>query len=57
MARRLLERIDEQIHEAEDDVRCYRLPEKTESETLGRQYFPEEVMLFTRGVDRILAGR
>lgn len=53
---RLLDRIDGEIVTAEDDVRCYRLPENTETSTLGRQYFPEDVMLFTGGVNRLLSG-
>ena len=51
---RLLDRIEEQIVREEDDVRCYRLSENTETVSLGRQYFPADVMLFTGGVDRIL---
>jgi CRISPR-associated protein Cas2 len=53
---RLLDRIAGQIEEAEDDVRCYRLPDNTETASLGRQYFPADVMLFTGGVDRILSA-
>ncbi|WAR43667.1 CRISPR-associated endonuclease Cas2 [Methylomonas rapida] len=53
---RLLERIDAQILQLEDDVRCYRLPENSEANTLGRQYFPDDVMLFTGGVNRLLSG-
>lgn len=53
---RLLDRIDAHIVEAEDDVRCYRLPENIEASSLGRQYFPDGVMLFTAGIDRILGG-
>ncbi|MEC4746986.1 CRISPR-associated endonuclease Cas2 [Methylomicrobium sp. Wu6] len=53
---RLLDRITEQIVWMEDDVRCYRLPENTETVSLGKQYFPEGVMLFTGGVDRILGN-
>ena len=51
---RLLENIESRIKLAEDDVRCYRLPENYESIGLGKQYFPRDVMLFTAGVDRIL---
>ena len=51
---RLLERIEEQIEAVEDDVRCYRLPTCADAVTLGRQYFPEDVMLFTSGVNQIL---
>lgn len=50
---RLLERIAQQIKANEDDVRCYRLPGNSETVTLGRQFFPEDVMLFTGGVNRI----
>ncbi len=54
---RLLESIERQIETAEDDVRCYSLPVKTDMAVLGRQYFPDDVMLFTGGVNRILGGR
>lgn len=54
---RLLERIEQQIEKREDDVRCYRLPSRADAVTLGRQFFPEDVMLFTGGVDRILGKR
>jgi CRISPR-associated protein Cas2 len=53
---RLLDRIAEQIKETEDDVRCYRLPDNTETASLGKQYFPADVRLFTGGVDRLLGG-
>jgi CRISPR-associated protein Cas2 len=53
---RLLERIEQEIEDVEDDVRCYRLPSNTEAATLGKQYFPDDVMLFTGGVNRILGG-
>jgi len=53
---RLLERIEQQIEKREDDVRCYRLPGRADAVTLGRQFFPEDVMLFTDGVDRILGN-
>lgn len=51
---RLLERLNALIKSAEDDVRCYRLPERTDIKALGRQYFPEDVMLFTGGINRLL---
>jgi CRISPR-associated protein Cas2 len=53
---RLLDRLADQIVWEEDDIRCYRLPAKTDAVSLGKQYFPEDVMLFTGGVDRILGG-
>lgn len=51
---RLLARIEQLIEPREDDIRCYRLPSVTESMTLGRQFFPEDVVLFTDGVNRII---
>lgn len=53
---RLLQRIEQQIEDTEDDVRCYRLPSTGDRVTLGTQFFPEGVMLFTCGVNRILGG-
>ncbi|MER2512859.1 MAG: CRISPR-associated endonuclease Cas2 [Nitrosomonas ureae] len=50
---RLLARISTLINKREDDVRCYHLPENNEADALGRQFFPEDVMLFTNGVNRI----
>jgi len=41
----------------EDDERCYRLSNDSATVTLGRQFFPEDVMLFTGGVDRLLKGK
>ena len=51
---RLLESLNALIKTAEDDIRCYRLPERTDIKTLGRQFFPEDVMLFTDGINRLL---
>ncbi len=53
---RLLDAINRLIQPAEDDVRCYRLPESTEIKTLGRQFFPDDVMLFTDGINRMFGG-
>ncbi|OAI20890.1 CRISPR-associated protein Cas2 [Methylomonas koyamae] len=53
---KLLERIEQQIESVEDDVRCYRLPANPDTTVLGKQYFPEDVMLFTDGVNRLLGG-
>ncbi len=53
---RLLERIGQEIEAVEDDVRCYRLSNNTDPVTLGKQYFPDDVMLFTGGVNRIFGG-
>ncbi len=54
---RILESINRLIDPAEDDVRSYRLPEKPDIKTLGRQFFPEDVMLFTGGVNRLFSGQ
>jgi CRISPR-associated protein Cas2 len=51
---RLLESLNALIKTAEDDIRCYRLPEHTDIKALGRQFFPEDVLLFTGGVNRLL---
>ena len=53
---RLLEHINQLIYPAEDDIRCYRLPEDIDIKVLGQQYFPADVMLFTGGVNRLLSG-
>jgi CRISPR-associated protein Cas2 len=34
-----------------DDVRIYPLPSRQEKYSLGRQYFPDDVMLIENGVD------
>jgi uncharacterized protein YfaA (DUF2138 family) len=51
---RLLESLNALIKTAEDDIRCYRLPERTDIKALGRQFFPKDVMLFTSGINRLL---
>jgi CRISPR-associated protein Cas2 len=53
---RLLGSLNALIKTVEDDIRCYRLPGHTDIKTLGRQYFPEDIMLFTGGINRILTG-
>ena len=50
---RLLESLEELIEPVEDDIRSYSLPGNGESNMLGRQFFPEDVLLFTAGVDRL----
>ena len=54
---RLLENLNELIKTSEDDIRCYRLPESADIKTLGRQFFPEDVMLFTGGINRLFNGQ
>jgi CRISPR-associated protein Cas2 len=53
---RILENLNALIKPAEDDIRCYRLPEHSDIKTLGRQYFPQDVMLYTDGINRLLRG-
>ncbi|MFI3157774.1 MAG: CRISPR-associated endonuclease Cas2 [Methylococcaceae bacterium] len=53
---RLLESIELIIQPAEDDIRCYRLPEQSDIRILGRQFFPEGVMLFTDGINQLFIG-
>lgn len=53
---RLLASIETEIKDAEDDVRCYRLPVNSDTVALGRQFFPDDVLLFTDGVNRLLSG-
>lgn len=44
------------IHPGQDDIRCYRLPSTTDMQTLGKQLFPEDVLLFTNGINCLLSG-
>ncbi|QWF71546.1 CRISPR-associated endonuclease Cas2 [Methylomonas paludis] len=52
----LLDNIGSLIAVKEDDVRCYRLPSRAACVMLGRQYFPEDVLLFSRGVNLLFTG-
>jgi len=51
----LLDAIKLLLDEREDDVRCYRLPSSIDCITLGKQFFPDDVLLFTKGVSRLFA--
>ena len=53
---RLMSVLADLIHPGEDDIRCYRLPSSTDMQTLGKQLFPEDVLLFTNGINRLLGG-
>ncbi len=45
------------INLREDDVRCYTLPDRLEFEVLGRQIFPDGVMLFSSsGNNRLISS-
>lgn len=50
---RLLSAIDRIIDAYEDDVRCYALPVDIKCTTLGQQFFPDDVMLFSGGVNQL----
>lgn len=50
---RLLASIGMIIDEREDDVRCYSLPSGMECKTIGRQKFPDDVLLFSAGINRL----
>jgi CRISPR-associated protein Cas2 len=54
---RLLESLKTLIKSSEDDIRCYRLPELADIRTLGRQFFPEDVILLTGGINRLFNGQ
>lgn len=49
----LLDVIDRVIDQVEDDVRCYPLPAKLHTCLLGRQFFPDDVLLFIDGVEQL----
>lgn len=51
---RLLDVIKQLIDEKEDDLRCYSLPGSIDCITLGKQFFPDDVLLFTQGVSRLI---
>ncbi|WP_374088505.1 CRISPR-associated endonuclease Cas2 [Methylomicrobium lacus] len=51
---RLLTSIEHIIDTREDDVRCYVLPATVECKTLGRQMFPDDVLLFAGGINQLL---
>ncbi|MGZ8153399.1 MAG: CRISPR-associated endonuclease Cas2 [Methylovulum sp.] len=52
---KLLARLTALIDQREDDVRCYTLPNNLEFNALGKQFLPEDVMLFSgSGVNKLL---
>lgn len=50
---RLLDRIKNIIDHGEDDLRCYALPSKIECKNIGSQIFPDDVMLFSHGLNHL----
>lgn len=51
----LLERIEALMNVHEDDLRCYSLPAEIDCTMLGKQYFPDDVLLFSHGVSRLIS--
>lgn len=49
----LLDSIENIIDLREDDVRCYALPAMIDCHTVGRQCFPEDVLLFSNGINQL----
>lgn len=45
----IVEDLAEIINPREDDIRCYPLPEQGEVALMGRQIFPEDVLLLQNG--------
>ncbi len=52
----LLEALAELIEPAEDDVRAYPLPRECEVALLGRQLFPDDVLLIRNGRNVLRLG-
>ncbi len=48
--RTLLDDIQQLIDSREDDIRCYTLPDTVDCQIIGRQVFPEDIALFSKGV-------
>lgn len=51
---RLLAGLEQLIDPRQDDVRCYSLPRQVTTYALGRQLFPDDVMLFNKGINQML---
>lgn len=50
----LIEMLKYIIDEREDDIRCYSLPASINCSVLGQQFFPDDVLLFSQGVNRLI---
>lgn len=50
---RLLQNLNNLLALADDDVRCYRLSQQADIKLLGKQFFPDDVLLFKNGVNQI----
>ena len=49
----LLQRFKRIIDHKEDDIRCYALPAKIECRMIGEQVFPDDVLLFSAGLNHL----
>jgi CRISPR-associated protein Cas2 len=54
--KKLLCRLENLMDVRQDDLRCYTLPAQIECKTLGRQMFPDDVLLFCKGVPGLIGG-
>ncbi len=52
--KKLLARLEKLMDQREDDLRCYALPAQVECKTLGRCLFPDDVLLFSKGVSSLI---
>lgn len=52
----LLRELDDIIDAREDDIRAYPLPERGEVAVLGRQIFPEDILLLRNGHNLLRLG-
>lgn len=51
---RVLDGLDSLIDPRADDIRLYPLPSRQDSVALGRQIFPEDVMLISNGINLVV---
>ncbi len=51
---RLMQQLEDIMDLQEDDLRCYGLPNAIQCTNLGQQFFPEDVLLFSKGVNRLM---
>lgn len=51
---KLLDTVKKLIDDGEDDFRCYALPANIECKQLGSRLFPDDVMLFSHGLNQLV---
>ncbi len=49
----LLQRFERIIDHVEDDIRCYALPSRIDCQMIGEQVFPDDVLLFSAGLNQL----